>query len=220
MKNDELEKHAGREDLRLDEMLDIVNRLMEVVAPVQPSERVSETLSERNLRYYISQGLVDRPSGKEGTSALYSYRHLLQLLALKRLQASYLPVRKVREIIPNSTNEELEGIILGGPPVAGPVPGAPARDSAMAYLDSILPGGAKLRSSEHPGPCSPTPGPTTQPQPSASPGGSISPPASQSWERLVLDDGIELHIRTDRRESLRRSEVRRLFDRLLKIFRS
>jgi hypothetical protein len=36
----------------------------------------------------------------------------------------------------------------------------------------------------------------------------------------VLDDGIELHIRSDRRSLLRKSEARRLFDRLLKIFKS
>jgi len=221
MKNVELEKFAEREDLRLDEMLGVVNILMEVVAPVQPSDRVSETLSERTLRYYISQGLVDRPSGKEGCSALYSYRHLLQLLALKRLQASYFPVKKIREIIPNSTNDELKGIILNGPSEAGPVPSTSTRDNAMAYLDAILPGETRVRSSERPGPSPPAPSLASQLQPPpASPGGSTPPPASQSWERLVLDDGIELHIRMDRRDSLRKGEVRRLFERLLRLFQS
>jgi len=100
MTNEELDKYEGREDIRLDELLDAANSLMEAVAPVQPSDRVTETLSERTLRYYISQGLVDRPSGKEGASALYGYRHLLQLLALQKASGVLSACEKIREIDP------------------------------------------------------------------------------------------------------------------------
>jgi len=222
MTNEELEKYEGREDLRLDELLDAANILMEAVAPVQPSDRVTETLSERTLRYYISQGLVDRPSGKEGASALYGYRHLLQLLALKRLQASYLPVKKIREIVPESTNDALRVIISGGehhrPMATGSLASTFSRDSAIAFLDSIAQDQAVTRSS-----CSPKAPPPSSPasgmqSPSAT--AESTPPAAQSWERYVLDDGIELHIRSDRRNSLRKSQARRLFDKLLKIINS
>lgn len=220
MTNEELDKYEGREDLRLDELLDAANSLMEAVAPVQPSDRVTETLSERTLRYYISQGLVDRPSGKEGSSALYGYRHLLQLLALKRLQASYLPVKKIREIVPESTNGALRAIISGGeqqgPMETGSL--SSTRDSAIAFLDSISQDRPAARGSQSPGtppPSSPAPG-----MQSLSGTAGSTPPEAESWERYVLDDGIELHIRSDRRSSLRKSEARRLFDRLLKIFKS
>lgn len=221
MTNEELDKYEGREDLRLDELLDAANSLMEAVAPVQPSDRVTETLSERTLRYYISQGLVDRPSGKEGASALYGYRHLLQLLALKRLQASYLPVKKIREIVPQSSNDELRAIISGGEqqgPETGSLSSTSPRDSAIAFLDSISQDRPVTRSSQSPG----TPPPSSPALNVQSPSGTAgsTPPPAQSWERYVLDDGIELHIRSDRRSSLRKSEARRLFDRLLKIFKS
>src|SRR5512137_2383529 len=113
MQMTELKKHEERRDLRSDELLAIANHLITIVAPVQPSERVAETVNERALRYYISEGLIDKPSDREGNAALYSYRHLLQILAIKRLQASYLPVRRIREIVPESSNPQLEEIICG-----------------------------------------------------------------------------------------------------------
>lgn len=87
----ELERHRSRTDIKLDELLEIANHLIGLVVPEQPSDRVAETLNERSLRYYISEGLVDRPLGKEGVSALYGYRHLVQILAIKRLQGSSYP---------------------------------------------------------------------------------------------------------------------------------
>ncbi|MCP4872382.1 MAG: MerR family transcriptional regulator [Proteobacteria bacterium] len=50
--------------------------------------RASKHPDARAIRYYVSLGLVDRPLGYRGNSALYGRRHLLQLLAIKALQAS------------------------------------------------------------------------------------------------------------------------------------
>src|SRR6266545_5587937 len=41
----------------------------------------------RTIRYYTTLGLLDRPSAMRGRTALYGRRHLLQLVAIKRLQA-------------------------------------------------------------------------------------------------------------------------------------
>ncbi|MGE0351861.1 MAG: MerR family transcriptional regulator [Gemmatimonadales bacterium] len=41
--------------------------------------------SERTIRFYVAQGLVSPPEGR-GTAAIYSYRHLLQVLAIKLRQ--------------------------------------------------------------------------------------------------------------------------------------
>lgn len=201
-------------------MLSVVNILITGVAPVQPSDRVSEMLSERTLRYYISQGLVDRPSGKEGTSALYSYRHLLQLLALKRLQVFYFPMKKIREIIQNSTNDELKGIISGDRLDTSFDSGASIQANALAYLDSILPVETKMDQSERPGPSFEIPtSPSRLPVSQATAASGTGPPVPESWERFVLEDGIELHVRKERWESLRKGQVRRLFERLLKLFK-
>jgi DNA-binding transcriptional MerR regulator len=48
--------------------------------PTNASARAA--LSARGVRFYVAHGLLDRPDGK-GTAAVYGYRHLLQLLAIK-----------------------------------------------------------------------------------------------------------------------------------------
>src|SRR6185369_9450968 len=41
--------------------------------------------NERTIRFYVTRGLVAAPEGR-GTAAVYSYRHLLQVLAIKLRQ--------------------------------------------------------------------------------------------------------------------------------------
>lgn len=53
----------------------------------QASSRVTEVPDVRTIRYYTTLGLLDRPSGMRGRTALYAPRHLWQLVAIKRLQA-------------------------------------------------------------------------------------------------------------------------------------
>jgi DNA-binding transcriptional MerR regulator len=43
--------------------------------------------NERSIRYYTTLGLLDRPVEIRGRTALYGPRHLMQLVAIKRLQA-------------------------------------------------------------------------------------------------------------------------------------
>ncbi|MEI6031237.1 MAG: MerR family transcriptional regulator [Synechococcaceae cyanobacterium ELA739] len=46
--------------------------------------RLGEEISPRTVRLYATQGLIDRP-GKDGRSAVYGQRHLLQLLLIRSL---------------------------------------------------------------------------------------------------------------------------------------
>ena len=48
--------------------------------PTNASARAAP--SARAVRFYVANGLLDRPEGT-GTAATYGYRHLLQLLAIK-----------------------------------------------------------------------------------------------------------------------------------------
>jgi DNA-binding transcriptional MerR regulator len=59
--------------------------------------RVSDVPALRTIRYYTTLGLLDRPAEMSGRTALYSTRHLLQLAAIKRLQARGLPLADVQE---------------------------------------------------------------------------------------------------------------------------
>src|SRR3954454_24794011 len=53
-----------------------------------PSGRVRDVPDLRTIRYYTTLGLIDRPAEMRGRTALYGRRHLLQLVAIKRLQAA------------------------------------------------------------------------------------------------------------------------------------
>jgi DNA-binding transcriptional MerR regulator len=49
--------------------------------------RAREVPDRRTIRYYTTLGLIDRPAEMRGRTALYGRRHLVQLVAIKRLQA-------------------------------------------------------------------------------------------------------------------------------------
>ncbi|WP_255628151.1 MerR family transcriptional regulator [Jidongwangia harbinensis] len=72
----------------LDELVDRVGRALAAEYPGAPNGRVRDLPDRRAIRWYTTTGLVDRPLGMRGRSALYGPRHLLQLVALKRRQAA------------------------------------------------------------------------------------------------------------------------------------
>src|SRR5512143_1582132 len=108
-----------RTDLSIEDLVGLIARWTPVVAARQSRHKVTEIPTERTIRYYVSAGLVDRPLRYEGTRALYGFRHFLQALSIKALQARYFPLRKVRSVISDRTSLELEGVLLrmeGEPP--------------------------------------------------------------------------------------------------------
>src|SRR5690606_21809637 len=65
-----------------------VSRALEASGYVPPANgQVRAVPDLRTIRYYTSLGLLDRPLEMQGRTALYGRRHLLQLVAIKRLQA-------------------------------------------------------------------------------------------------------------------------------------
>lgn len=50
----------------------------------------------RTIRYYTTLGLLDRPSEMRGRTALYGPKHVLQLVAVKRLQAEGLSLAEIQ----------------------------------------------------------------------------------------------------------------------------
>ena len=55
--------------------------------PGAPNGRVREVPDRRAIRWYTTIGLLDRPAGMRGRTALYGPRHLAQLVAIKHRQA-------------------------------------------------------------------------------------------------------------------------------------
>src|SRR5215472_14746981 len=60
--------------------------------------QVRERPDTRTIRYYIGLGLVDRPTEMSGRTARYGDRHLLQVLAVKALQARGATLAEVQRV--------------------------------------------------------------------------------------------------------------------------
>lgn len=63
----------------------------------QDSGRVSDIPSARTIRYYTTHGLMDKPLGFKGRTALYGAKHLLQIIAIKRLQTLGLTLGEIQD---------------------------------------------------------------------------------------------------------------------------
>jgi DNA-binding transcriptional MerR regulator len=98
MSLDELTSEAGR---RLEDM---------GLLQAQADGRVAAAPDARTVRYYGTLGLVDRPGIVE-REARYGRRHLLQLVAVKALQARGLPLADVQARLYGCSNSELENLL-------------------------------------------------------------------------------------------------------------
>ncbi len=97
----------------LDELVTEAARMIPHIAQEQPRYKVSIYPDGRTIRYYINKGLVDRPSASPGRNPRFNYRHLLQVLAIKHLQAQYLPLNKIKGMLAGLDKRQLEEIIIG-----------------------------------------------------------------------------------------------------------
>src|ERR1700722_789699 len=64
-----------------------------------PNGRVRDVPDRRTIRYYTTLGLLDRPAEMKGRTALYGRRHLLQLVAIKQLQARGRSLAEVQQAL-------------------------------------------------------------------------------------------------------------------------
>src|ERR1044072_9198461 len=71
----------------LDELVDRVEDALSAEYSGAANGRVRGIPDRGAVRWYSTIGLVDRPSGTRGRTALYGPRHLMQLVAIKRRQA-------------------------------------------------------------------------------------------------------------------------------------
>lgn len=74
------------------------------------NRRITDLPDERTIRWYTSIGLVDPPSGNRGRTALYSERHVLQLLAIKRRQAQGRTLSEIQTELLGATDRTLRRI--------------------------------------------------------------------------------------------------------------
>jgi DNA-binding transcriptional MerR regulator len=102
--------------------------------------RVSAAPDARTVRYYTTLGLLDRPR-IEGRQARYGERHLLQLLAIKALQALDLPLAEIQQRLYARSDAELKTMVdalaararehVGAARLQAPVPALRLREIAV-----------------------------------------------------------------------------------------
>src|ERR1700738_2680437 len=74
----------------------------------QGNGQVSALPDQRTLRYYTTIGLLDRPLAVRGRQAVYGPRHVLQAVAVKRLQAAGLSLGEIQTRLAGLPTPQLE----------------------------------------------------------------------------------------------------------------
>jgi DNA-binding transcriptional MerR regulator len=97
-------------DWTLAELADRAARALAEGGVRAPSGRVTEVPDPRLIRWYTTIGLLDRPTIGPGRIARYGQRHLLQLVAVKRLQAQGLPLAQIQQRLAGATDEQLRAV--------------------------------------------------------------------------------------------------------------
>jgi hypothetical protein len=89
------------------------------VVPLNAAARARP--SERTIRFYVARALVSPPDGR-GTAAVYSYRHLLQVLAIKLRQMEGATLDTMTREFAGLTGDLIERRVAGalGPALPRP----------------------------------------------------------------------------------------------------
>ncbi|MFC7272581.1 MerR family transcriptional regulator [Paractinoplanes rhizophilus] len=112
----------------MDELVERVREALAAEYSGAPNGRVRDVPDRRAIRWYTTIGLVDRPLGMRGRTALYGPRHLQQLVAIKRRQAEGRSLAEIQADFARLTPEGLADasripahlLATGDPPGAGP----------------------------------------------------------------------------------------------------
>ncbi len=170
----------------LDELVAAANAVLPHFLPAvedRPGSagKVREEVNVRLVRHYAGAGLLDE-NFREGREARYGFRHLLQLLLVRRLLTEGYPAAVIAKLIAGKGDAELRALLQGGASVNA-TPTNPALDFlARVRRRAVLP---------------PTAAPSGHPAAPVSPPAGVPPAAvpNASWDRLELLPGLEIHVR-------------------------
>lgn len=192
-------REKGRKYVGLLEFARVGEQILAELGLEQARGTVTSVPDERTIRYYMAEGLIQTPGEKQGTASLFSYLNLLQLLTVKKLQAEHLPIRKIRELVAGKSEQELE-MLLG----VGSAAAKKSRETdAKRYLESLLaPESAPFMKEAAAAPPPPTSAPQMIDQ-------------SASWQRIEIEPGLELHIRSDYSPPATSGKTRSLLERAI-----
>jgi len=167
------------------------------------AERAQTTI--RTIRYYTDEGLLPVPV-TQGKYAYYTTAHLDRLELIRRMKDSFLPLRQIKQVMSSLSDDEVRQKLIEQPvasadlkPENAPRMVREPGGDALEYIAKIMhqqvdyqpktsrsaPQGSAPRHVSLP---APAPAPT-QPVLSA------TFTMQESWQRISLAPGIELHLR-------------------------
>ena len=116
--------------------------------PGQANGRVREVPDVRTLRWYTSIGLLDRPAAMRGRTALYGRRHLLQVVAVKRLAGEGWSLAEIQERLIGANEVVLESIAAVSGDGFDVGPGLPSDVGSDVVSDAGVPQDAAAQSEQ------------------------------------------------------------------------
>jgi len=200
-----VEKERGRTYVGLPQFAQTGERVLSQLNLEQERGTVTNVPDERTIRYYLAEGLIQSPGEKQGTASVFGYLNLLQLIVVKKLQAEHLPIRKIRELVAEKSEQELETLLgFGG----GSTNKKGGESEAKRYLGSLL--------TPAPGTASSRPSPMMSLKSSAAPVHEDDDQTqTRSWQRVEIEPGLELHIRSDYTPPTTSGRTRSLAERVI-----
>ena len=156
-------------------------------------------VSVRTIRFYIDEGLLPAPSTR-GRYTVYSDDYLERIELIRLLKNRFLPLKQIRARLGGLSADEVRAALREEKAQASPATPTdssnPGSSGALAYIDRLLKPGAggqveqvaiktSLRYA------------LKEPQTSQA----TTPEDEESWSRIRLAPGIELHIQQPVEES-------------------
>jgi DNA-binding transcriptional MerR regulator len=160
----------------LRDLATLTGAILEASAVRPINAAASVVPSERTIRFYVTRGLVTPPEGR-GTAAIYSYRHLLQVLAIKLRQMEGGTLESIARELTEMTGDVLERRVA-----AALGAGVPAPHQLPLGGQDVPPRGRSGRALR-------PMAAVDESEESAAHGG--------RWSRVQVSKGVELHIRDD-----------------------
>jgi DNA-binding transcriptional MerR regulator len=93
----------------IDDLRTLVARALQAgsYSPAE-SKRIRAVPDTRTIRYYTTLGLIDRPAEMRGRTAFYEAKHVMQLVAIKRLQGADQTLSDVQDRLVGITVKQLK----------------------------------------------------------------------------------------------------------------
>ena len=164
-------------------------------------------ISVRTIRYYIEEGLLPQPN-YQGKYSYYDLNYLDRLELIRRLKESYLPLREIREIMRSLTDAEVR-LKLSEQPVSSRTstikeqtlaqPTKKPGENALRYINRLMDDQTRYK----------TKGTSDKSEskfighnenyllqsPVSSQNESPEYHEEETWQRITLAPGVELHLR-------------------------